>query len=309
MAFIESAYEQVDNNHGDFQLEGRNWTYKSITTPNGVKIAFMDSTNEQEILDSSLIRYIIIFIISTGLTALISWFLTKKAVKPVKESFDKQKQFISDASHELKTPLTIMNTNVDILLSEDKHSKWLTYIKSEVLRMTKLTHDLLYLASVSEDGQIQVSKSRFNISEAIESITLGLEALAFEKEIELTYDIKTNKKVEFNQEQFHQLVMILLDNAIKYTPKKGKIDLNVYEKNKYIYISVKNTGTGIKPEDLDKVFDRFYKTDKSRVYKSNSFGLGLSIAQSICKNNDAKITCFSEVNEYTTFEIKLKSIA
>ncbi|MCD4827431.1 MAG: ATP-binding protein [Acholeplasmataceae bacterium] len=103
--------------------------------------------------------------------------------------------------------------------------------------------------------------------------------------------------------------MILLDNAIKYTPKKGRIDLNVYEKNKYIYVTVKNTGMGIKPEDLDKIFDRFYKTDKSRVYKSNSFGLGLSIAQSICEHNDAKISCFSEVDQYTIFEIKLKSVS
>ncbi|BCR36652.1 sensor histidine kinase [Mariniplasma anaerobium] len=304
--FIDSAYELVDDNHGDFQLDEITWSYKSVETPDGTKIAFLDTTNEQGILDSSLIRYIVIFVISTGLTALISWFLTRKAVQPVKESFDKQKQFISDASHELKTPLTIMNTNVDILLAEQKNSKWLKYIKSEVTRMTKLTHDLLYLASVSETDQINMAKSSVDVSEAVESIMLGMEALAFEKEVELIYDIKTDKKTEFNSEEFHQLIMILLDNAIKYTPKKGHINLNVYEKNKHTYLSIKNTGTGIDPKDLDRIFDRFYKTDKSRVYTSNSFGLGLSIAQSICEHNDARITCDSKLNEYTEFEIKLK---
>lgn len=304
--FIDSAYALVEDDHGNFQIDGTTWSYKSVETPVGTKIAFLDTTNEQAILDSSLIRYIVIFVISAGLTALISWFLTRKAVKPVKESFDKQKQFISDASHELKTPLTIMNTNVDILLAEQKNSKWLKYIKSEVTRMTKLTHDLLYLASVSETDQINMAKSSVDVSEAVESIMLGIEALAFEKEVDLVYDIKTNKKTEFNSEEFHQLIMILLDNAIKYTPKKGHIDLNVYEKNKHIYVSIKNTGSGIDPKDLDKIFDRFYKTDKSRVYTSNSFGLGLSIAQSICEHNEAKLTCDSKLDEYTEFEIKLK---
>ncbi|MDC0559128.1 HAMP domain-containing histidine kinase [Candidatus Izimaplasma bacterium] len=306
---IDEILGDVTRDQGDIKFDDETWSYKKQETVNGEIIAFTNTTNEQDLLNTTLIRFIIIFAASVGITAIISSLLTKKSITPVKESFEKQKQFVSDASHELKTPLTVINTNVDILISEDKtDNKWLKYIKSEVTRMTKLTHDLLYLANTSEIKKQDIVKSKINISERTESIILGIEALAYEKNISLDYKIEPNVDIEFNTEQFHQLLMILLDNAIKYTDKDGSININLKAHNNNCYIFVRNTGKGIPHSDLEHIFDRFYKTDKSRENTSNSFGLGLSIANAICVNNGCKLSVVSEENEYTQFTIKIKTI-
>jgi len=171
--------------------------------------------------------------------------------------------------------------------------------------MNKLTQDLLYLAKTGENQSIL--KTTFNASNDVESLLLGLEALAYEKNISLVYHIEDNCMIKFNQEQFTQVMMILLDNAIKYTPKKGTITLHLSKQNKQTTISIRNTGEGIKQEDIDNLFERFYKVDKSRQNKSesNSFGLGLSIAKAILDNHKAVIKVTSELGEYTQFKISI----
>jgi len=307
-AFINNLILEATNADGKINYDDEVWSYKKQSV-NGIdSIAFVNTTSESQILSNTLTTYIIIFLISIGITAIISSLLTRKAITPVKESFDKQKQFVSDASHELKTPLTVINTNVDILLSEDKtDNKWLKYIKSEVTRMSKLTHDLLYLSNMTELEKNQIMKTQINASEKIESAVLGIEALAYENDLSLNYDIQPNIDIIFNGEQLHQLVMILVDNAIKYTNKKGTITISLEEQNNNVYFKVKNTGKGISEEDLKHIFDRFYKVDESRETKSNSFGLGLPIAKSICDNNHAKLSVTSEINEYTEFILKTKT--
>ena len=300
--------EQVTDEDGNFEVDNITWSYLKQEGSLTTRIAFINIQNETEVLNNSLNNYAIIFVISIALTTLISSLLTKKSIKPIKDSFNRQKQFVSDASHELKTPLTVINTNVDILLSEDEtNNKWLKYIKSEVTRMSKLTTDLLYLSNVTELENKQIIKSRMNVSEKLESIVLGVEALVYENKLELDYEISPNIEIEFNSEQLHQIVMILIDNAIKYSNKNGNIHITLSEQNNNAYIKVRNTGNGISEEEIEHIFDRFYKIDKSRSKNTNSFGLGLPIAKSICENNNAKLNVSSVVNEYTEFVIKVKT--
>lgn len=303
---MTEALESIDGDEGDFDLGEDTWGYKlNVITDSRSKIAFVNITRDKELLQSSITTYIFLFIGTIMVTAIVSAFLTNRSIKPIKESFDKQKEFVANASHELKTPLTVINTNIDVLLSsgESKNTKWLSYIKSEVLRMNKLTQDLLYLANVDEENQIQMNS--FNSTSALESVLLGIEALCFEKELVLTYDLEPECTIMFNEQQFIQLSMILLDNAIKYTPRKGTIYVNLAKKNKNTIITVENSGKGISNEELPYLFDRFYKSDKSRKNNNNSFGLGLSIAKAIVNNHNAKITVESMINEYTKFSVKI----
>lgn len=306
--FIDYVFINASDDEGKITYNDQIWSYQQKTINNTSTITFVNTTSEHALLSNTLTTYLIIFVISVAITAILSSFLTRKAITPVKESFDKQKQFVSDASHELKTPLTVINTNVDILLSEDKsNNKWLKYIKSEVTRMSKLTHDLLYLSNMTELERNQIIKTKINVSEKLESIVLGIEALAYESKLTLNYNIEPNIYIEFNNEQLHQLVMILIDNAIKYANSKGVITIDLKEQNNNAYLSVKNTGKGIDEDNIKHIFDRFYKVDESRETKSNSFGLGLPIAKSICDNNNVKLNVTSEVDKHTTFTIKAKS--
>ncbi len=299
------AYDLVDSTSGKITIEEYTFMYKSTTTGDLTMYSFSDITRDQELLNTSLTRYIVIFVVTLGVTAVITNYITNRSIKPVKESYEKQKEFVANASHELKTPLTVINTNIDVLLSSKtyKDNKWLHYIKNESNRMNKLTQDLLYLAKTGENQSIL--KTTFNASNDVESLLLGLEALAYEKNITLDYNIEENCMIKFNQEQFTQVIMILLDNAIKYTPEKGTITLNLAKQNKQTIISIRNSGEGIKQEDIDNLFERFYKVDKSRQNKSesNSFGLGLSIAKAILDNHKAVIKVTSELEEYTQFKV------
>ncbi|MNW50737.1 Alkaline phosphatase synthesis sensor protein PhoR [compost metagenome] len=238
-----------------------------------------------------------------------SRYFANRAIAPVKEAFDKQKQFIADASHELKTPLAIINTNADVLLTNpeetiSRQAKWLHYIKSETERMSKLTRDLLYLTEM-DDAKATVLFSRFDLNEAVESVLLTMEAVIFEKELVLNYDIEPELTAYGNPEQIKQVIMILLDNAVKYANPNGEITLSLKKTHNEMILAVTNTGEGIPPEHLPRIFDRFYRTDASRARKQGGYGLGLAIAKSIVEQHKGRIYAKSTLGQSTTFYVHL----
>ncbi|WP_461204922.1 sensor histidine kinase [Clostridium sp. DL1XJH146] len=313
-SFYEEALTLVQENSyigNNFTLDSNEWAYKIKETGFGNLYFYLDITSQQNVLDKLVITFIIVSIIMIFFIFLISNFLTNRSIKPIKEAFEKQKQFISDASHELKTPLAVIRTNVDVLISNQPSkdtldSKWLSYIKSEVDRMGNLTKDLLYLTQMESGEERELLKYSFNLSEKIEQQLLGMEALAFEKNIEMDYEIAQNINIVGNTEQLIQVVMILLDNAFKYTPEKGKINLSLVRTNHHVVFSVTNTGGGIDPKEVNRIFERFYRVDKARSRVNGSHGLGLSIAKAIVEQHNGKIYCESILNEKTTFTVKLK---
>lgn len=310
--FYITALSSIDKSadaSGDFELDGSTWAYMVQNRPTGYVISFIDMTTQKDVLDRLILTFIGVSVVMLFVIFFISSFLTERSVRPIKEAFDKQKQFISDASHELKTPLAVIHTNVDVLLSssEEPDNKWLKYIKSEVERMGHLTNDLLYLTQMDGAEDHQMMKANFDFSEKIEHILLGLEVVAFEKEINLTYNILPDVEIYGNSEQLSQVAMILLDNAIKYTPSKGSIEVKLYKTTHHYTLEIENTGDGILEEDLPKIFDRFYRGDKVRSRESGSYGLGLAIAKSIVEQHGGKLFCESIPNERTTFTLKLKA--
>jgi two-component system sensor histidine kinase CiaH len=310
--FYASALQEavaMNKDTGKFTLDGSQWIFNILQTNEGALLVFLDITAQQEILTNLIYTFTVVGSVMLIILFFTSRFFANRSITPVKEAFDKQKQFIADASHELKTPLTIINTNADVLLSNSddtihNQSKWLHYIKSETERMTRLTNDLLYLTEM-DDSRSRMIFTKFNMSEAVENIILTMEAVIFEKHVSLNYDIEPDLTVQGNIEQIKQVVMILVDNAVKYTNSKGSVTISLKKQYNDVILSVTNTGEGIASEHLTRIFDRFYRTDASRVRKQGGYGLGLAIAKSIIEQHKGKIYAKSVVGESTTFYVQI----
>ena len=285
------------------------YSFLKKRTPFGTKIAFVDRSLLQENLRSILVIFIKVTGGSLVVLFLISVYLANRAIKPIKEAFERQEEFIADASHELKTPLAIIKANLAVVLENsdetiDSQSKWLDFIHLQTERMSNLINDMLSLAKMDSLEQPLLLQN-FNLSNAIEGVVLSFEAASFESNIELETDIQEEVFFYGDKDSFERLMTILMDNAIKNTPQNGRITVSLASRKNNIEIIVKNTGAGITPENMDKIFERFYRVDSSRNRESGGYGLGLAIAKSIVQNHNGKIYAESNLGEDTSFIVKL----
>ena len=289
----------IKNHKTDFYI-GNLYTnrYAYMFQSNNVLI-IMDNQKTNQILFNQLISNVIIFIICEIIISIITYFITEWIITPVKRSFEQQKAFIADASHELKTPLAVMIASADAYFN-DKDDKWVQNMKNESERMTKLVTELLDLAKTEEEQEIIMEEK--NLSDIVEGSILTFESLFFENKIQLKYNIEPNIKMECNENLIVDLMSILIDNANKHCSKNGKIIVKLEKKNNQIMLEVKNTGLPIKKEEEEKIFERFYKVDTSRNRNSNNYGLGLAIAKNIVERHKGEIKAHSS-NGYTTFKI------
>lgn len=302
----------IDRETGQFAHDGNDWAFNAQATNAGTLFVFMDVTAQQAILTNLIYTFAAVGLGMLIVIYFISRFFASRSIAPVKDAFEKQKQFIADASHELKTPLAVIQTNTDVLLAnrEDtiaSQEKWLHYIKQETGRMAKLTGDLLYLTEM-EDARTVMLHAEYNLSEALETIMLTMEAVIFEKQLRLEYDIEPGLMTKGSSEQMQQVIMILLDNAIKYAGARGAITLTLNKQQHDAVLSVTNTGDGIAPEHLGRIFDRFYRTDASRSRSQGGHGLGLAIARSIVDQHGGKLQARSTVGESTTFTLHVPAL-
>ena len=247
---------------------------------------------------------IYLYLISLIVSVIIAWFLSRWAVKPVRVAFEKQKRFVADASHELKTPLSVISANLDVLASETGENKWIGYIRGEIKRMSKLVKDLLYLAKC-DSQEVKYQFCSFDLSRAVTSSVLPFESTVFEQEKTLETDIADNIQYTGDESAIKQVAVILLDNAVKHTESGAVIKVKLYVSGSKKILSVRNTGAGISAEDQKRIFERFYRTDKSRARDTGGYGLGLSIAKSIADIHHAKLTVNSVEGEYTEFSLIL----
>ncbi|HEX9062731.1 MAG TPA: ATP-binding protein, partial [Clostridia bacterium] len=234
--------------------------------------------------------------------------LANKAIRPIKISWEKQTAFIADASHELRTPLAVANSNLEIVMENtnetiDSQSKWLGNVHSEMERMKKLVDDLLFLARA--DAEDEMPKEHFDLSGLIYRIYDCFIPLAQKKGLKLILDNKDNIIVYGNEFRIKQLITILLDNAIKYTESGGNVQLKLEAGSSTFQLFVKDTGEGIPKEHIRKIFDRFYRVDKSRSRNYGGAGLGLAIAKCIVNEHKGTINVVSEVSKGTEFTISL----
>ena len=268
------------------------WMYRIETQKGVTLVAFKNN----EILDDDMMT-LLKNTIGFGAVAILlliwpSIYLAHRIVEPLETSYIKQKQFISNASHDLKTPLTVMLTNAEMLETGIGENKWLNYIKYEVQLMGGLVNQLLALTR-SEQGKLKLSP--IDLSRVVLGSALPFETLAFEKEKKLEINIEENLSVLGDEGEMANLVSILLDNALEYAPKGTNIELNLRAHRQQVHLTVSNESPPFTTEELDKLFDRFYRMDSARTGNSH-FGLGLSIARAIVFNHQGKIAAMYENN-------------
>lgn len=273
------------------------------------KHTVMDSTKSFKFIQTMGILLICICFVGMLAIFLFFYYFSNKAIEPVRQSFLRQQELIANASHELKTPLTVARTNLDLIASDPNatvkdNEKWLNSAEYQITRMNSLILDMLELTKY-DANKINDSRGEVLLNEVIEGMTLSFEAICYEKSIELEYSSDSNIKVYATKAEIEKIIGILLDNAIKYTPHKGKITMTVKKIRRHAVINVTNIGVGIDKEKIGHIFDRFYKVDASHKETSNSFGLGLSIARSIVDSLKGSIRCESEVDKYTRFVVEL----
>ena len=300
LEYIKKIADDIISNHKDNIYVGNLYTskYAYMFTPNNTLI-IMDNTETSSILISQLISNILLFLLCEVLIFVFTYFITKWIIEPVSKSFEKQKIFVADASHELKTPLSVMIASADAYFN-DKNDKWVVNMKNESERMIKLVTELLDLAKTEQEQEIMMENN--NLSNIIEGSILTFESLFYDNKIKLKYDIESDIEMVCNENFIVELMSILIDNAIKHCSDKKKVFVNLYKKNKQIILEVKNTGLPIKKEDEEKIFERFYKVDSSRNRNSNNYGLGLAIAKNIVERHDGVISAHSS-DGYTTFKV------
>lgn len=226
----------------------------------------------------------------------------RKAIRPVIESMEKQKQFITDAGHELKTPIAIISANTEVIEMCSGESEWTESIHHQTERLTSLVTQLLTLAKMDEGGG-QLELKEWNASETIIEAVQSFEAPAVTKQITLQTDIAKELRMEGDAARIHQLVSLLVDNAVKYTPEGGKIRIFWRKNGKKAEFSVQNTCDTLPEGDLNRLFDRFYRADVSRARESGGYGIGLSVAAAIVKAHKGKITA-----EWTRDGIYFKAV-
>jgi len=231
----------------------------------------------------------------------IVWRLSFKVFQPIRESFYKQKQFISNASHELKTPITIISANADVL-KQNSDNQWISNIKSQAERLDVLIADMLALAKIDE-GKVKINFEEFNLSDEVTENVLPFDAVAFEKGKTLNLDISPDIIYKGDVSSVKKIVNILLDNAVKHASTNGEINVSLKKENGKIILAVFNTGSDIPFHDSYKVFERFYRGDSSRSRESGGSGLGLSIAKSIADSNKWKISAVSHPGESMTISV------
>ncbi|MFP3126193.1 HAMP domain-containing histidine kinase [Ectobacillus funiculus] len=239
----------------------------------------------------------------------VGLFLSNRALVPIQRSWEKQEQFVSDASHELRTPLSVIQTHLELLFRHptntiEQESTTIYKGLTEVKRLSKLVEDLLILARTGSNEQL-INPEFFSMDELLRNIVEQFEPIADMKDIKMEDEIEGNIIYFGDKERIHQLLVILLDNALKYSVSNDKITIYSYKEGGNLRINIEDTGTGIPKKDLPFIFDRFYRSDKERARATGGTGLGLSIAKWIVEAHGGQISAESRLYEGSQFVIKL----
>lgn len=262
--------------------------------------------NNKEALQNSkqfFIVSIFIFLLSVIVFTIISYYLSRWMIKPSEKAIKNQKIFVANISHDLKTPITIIRANADLIENEVKNKKSIKYIQQETEKLNHLVNEMLTLTRIDNTISKENFKS-FNFGDSLFDVVLPFESIAYEKGIRFNINIDEVTDYFGDESNIQKLAEILIDNAMSYTAKGGIVDVDAYENSKAVTLSVTNTGEPISDEKKVEIFDRFYRESKSRERTGNHYGLGLSIANTIVKKHNGKISIESK-NGKNTFTVTL----
>ena len=267
---------------------------------NETVIVFLDTSEE-------ILSYVRVLFLSGGI-GIVCWilmlfmvmFLSKKAIRPIVENIERQKQFVTNAGHEIKTPLAIILANTEAMELYNGENKWSKNIREQTVRLNGLMKNLLFLAKMDE-----IIKTEISLSELVsENVRVFAESLNL-RSIILQTEIQPNVIIKANKEQMSQLISILLDNASKYTNDSGTVIVSLQKGDKRIKLLIKNSCEKLLDTPPDKMFDRFYRDDKARTQKTGGYGIGLSVARSIVEANKGSITAGYENPNFVSFTVRL----
>lgn len=271
----------------------------------GYIFVFVEKSFENGMLGSLITVSLWAAGISCVLLGVFVFFLSGWIVRPVQTAFDKQRQFISDASHELKTPLTIISANAEVLENEIGENIRITHMKNQAYRMGVLVKDLLDLAKADEEGG-KPQFYAFNLSQVVLGATLEFESRAFEEHKTLTYHVQENVFCTGEETALRQLCTILIDNALRHSDRHGEIHVEfIRGAGQKIRLSVRNTGAQITAEEGKQIFERFYRSDSSRSRATGGYGLGLAIAKAIVNSHNGKIDVGMDQQNRVVFTVLL----
>ena len=280
------------------------YQFYQTSKPNGTLMVFTDKSYEMDMLRQLKRTTVIIGSIALVILSVLAYFLSKRSIQPIKTAFDKQKQFVSDASHELKTPLTVISANADVLEGEIGDNKWLKYIKAQTDRLSVLVNDLLNLTRL-ENNNSELERKYFNLSKAIINTALPFECQAFENNKKFEVNVDEDVMLSGSEKHIKQMAAIFIDNALKYSNEGGTVRVTLKKVGDRKMFSVYNTGDGLKEEETEKIFERFYRSDQSRNRATGGYGLGLAIAKSIIDKHKFKIHIMNQPGKSVCFVITM----
>lgn len=308
--FISSVNNQTAREYSKIVMDkgkSRGWIsdfrYKVYNDPKGKAIIFVDGSLNRTLSNNFMFTVGLVLFLSGVVILVLIFIFSKSAVKPIAESYEKQKQFITDINHELKTPLTLILANLDIAQSELGKNEWLEDIKEEANRMTSMVNELVTLTRMDEEQKSLIT-SVFDISSAVLDTISDFKTLALEQDKSLYSEITPDLIYSGDETAIRRLVSILLENAVKYCDAQGSIKITLQKKYNII-ITVENTYKDVSSIELNRLFDRFYRADKARTY-TGGFGIGLSIAKAITENHHGTINAYKKGNDVIVFKAVLK---
>ncbi|MDL2249027.1 HAMP domain-containing histidine kinase [Lachnospiraceae bacterium OttesenSCG-928-J05] len=305
---VEKLIQAVtENESGSGILTEYNLRYLVSNTPHGTSISFLDIHQERNDIVSTVIISLLAYLVSLALLFIISLYLARWITKPIEESWNKQKRFVADASHDLKTPLTVILANLDIMehnLREEvppaEQFKWLESSRSEAGQMKILIEEMLMLAKL-DDEQQRLATTNVNLSDLLTEQTLAFESLAYERKISLEEDIAEDVVIKGNEMYLRRLIQILLDNGIKYSLPDHPVTSRLKAENNQIILAISNQGNVMDKETTSHLFERFYRSETSR--STDGFGLGLAIAEQIVKLHHGTIKAQCDDGGMITFTV------
>lgn len=267
-----------------------------VTEKGGIRYIYLDCSRSLD--NFRAFRNVSILVCLIGVTiisALIS-FLSGKILRPVAESYEKQQRFITDAGHEIRTPLTIINADVSVLEMEqegNEPNEWLEDIRQQTRRLSNLTEELVYLTRMEEVQKTSVNMKRLNFSKLVSDVAHSFESRALVSEKKYDCSVAEDLFLRGDESALRKLVSILLDNAFKYSSDSGNIRLRFYRQGKSIFLTVSNSVDEIPKDSIPHLFDRFYRADSSRNSETGGHGIGLSIAQAVVRAHGGKIAAYT----------------
>ncbi|EJS11038.1 HAMP domain-containing sensor histidine kinase [Bacillus mycoides] len=290
----------------DIEVQGRYFRTFAFQEDGKIVQIVRDTTAEEEMINTLFLILVIGCSIGSLCAIGIGFFLAGRALIPIQNSWEKQQQFVSDASHELRTPLAVIQSKTDVLFQSpsatiEEKAVDISTISKECRRLSKLVSNLLLLAR-SDSNQIEMEKKTFELDKLLEEIINPYKEIASYQEKAMILKVERDITFMGDRERIHQMMVILLDNAMKYTNEDGHIQIDCTQTSNSIRIRVKDNGIGVKEEDIPNLFDRFYQGDKARSM-SEGAGLGLSIANWIVEKHYGKISVESKWGEGTCFEV------